>query len=41
MTGYADASVVGDGVLERGTALIEKPFSFAALNDAVRSTLDE
>jgi PAS domain S-box-containing protein len=41
MTGYADASLVGDGVLEPGTALIEKPFSFAALDAAVRSALDD
>jgi len=40
MSGYADSFIAGHGVLERGTALIHKPFSEEALLAKVREVLD-
>jgi two-component system, cell cycle sensor histidine kinase and response regulator CckA len=39
MSGYAEG-VLEPGVLGSGTALLEKPFSFAALTEKVRGLLD-
>ena len=41
MSGHTDSSIVHHGVLEPGTELLEKPFTFAALDDKVRAVLDE
>jgi len=40
MSGYAESSIVTDGVLEPGIALLPKPFTPDALLDAVRAVLD-
>ena len=40
MSGYADEAVTRNGVLEAGTAYLEKPFSAADLAAKVRETLD-
>jgi PAS domain S-box-containing protein len=40
MSGYADEAVIRNGVLEAGTAYLEKPFSAADLATKVRETLD-
>ena len=41
MTGYADHAIVQEGVLDPGTELLEKPFTFETLQHKVRSILDE
>ena len=38
MSGYADGAILEKGVLEAGTEFLEKPFSFAALTEKVRSS---
>ncbi len=40
MSGYTDNAIVHHGVLERGTALLEKPFTALALAQRVRQVLD-
>ncbi len=40
MTGYADEAVARHGVLDPGTALIQKPFTPAALALKVREVLE-
>jgi len=40
MTGYSDEAIARHGVLDPGTALIQKPFTPAALARKVRETLD-
>ena len=40
MTGYSDEAVARQGVLDPGTALIQKPFTPAALARKVREVLD-
>ena len=40
-TGYARGSALGDGVLDRESALISKPFTIDQLAAKVRSSLDE
>jgi PAS domain S-box-containing protein len=39
MSGYTDDAILHHGVLDRGTALIEKPFTTEALTDKIRETL--
>ena len=40
MSGYTDSSIVQQGVLERGLAFLQKPFTLKALAAKVRQTLD-
>jgi PAS domain S-box-containing protein len=40
MSGYADAAIVHDGVLDEGTHFISKPFTLTALTRKVREALD-
>ncbi len=40
MTGYSDEAIARHGVLDPGTALIQKPFTPAALARKVREALD-
>ena len=40
MSGYAEAAIVENGVIEPGLAFIAKPFTPKALVQAVRATLD-
>ena len=40
ITGYADNAAVGNGHLERGMAVLTKPFELAALANKVRALLD-
>jgi FixJ family two-component response regulator len=40
MSGYTDDAVVRHGVLERGTAFLQKPFTLATLARKVRETID-
>jgi CheY-like chemotaxis protein len=40
MSGYTDDAVVHHGILERGTAFLQKPFSAAVLARKVREVLD-
>ena len=40
MSGYTDNAIVHRGVLDRGTALLEKPFSATGLVRKVREILD-
>jgi PAS domain S-box-containing protein len=40
MSGYTDASIVQHGVLEPGTAFIQKPFTPAGLAEKVRAVLE-
>ena len=40
MSGYTDNAIVHSGVLDRGTALLEKPFSAVGLVGKVREVLD-
>ena len=39
-TGYARNAIVHGGVLDPGTELLPKPFSYAALAAKIRSVLD-
>jgi CheY-like chemotaxis protein len=39
MSGYTDDAILHHGVLDRGTALIEKPFTTEALTNKIRETL--
>jgi PAS domain S-box-containing protein len=41
MTGYTDHAIVQEGVLDPGTELLEKPFTFDTLQRKVRNILDE
>ena len=41
MSGYADHAIVKNGILEPGTAFLQKPFSPDALARKVRDVLDE
>jgi PAS domain S-box-containing protein len=41
MSGYTDNVIAHHGVLEEGTAFIQKPFSILGLTDKVRGVLDE
>ena len=41
MSGYTDSAIVHHGVLEPGTAFLQKPFSADDLTRKVRSLLDE
>jgi two-component system cell cycle sensor histidine kinase/response regulator CckA len=40
VSGYTDSAIVHDGVLEEGTAFLQKPFSVAALARKAREVLD-
>ena len=40
MSGYTDSSIVQQGVLERGLAFLQKPFTLKALAGKVRQTID-
>ena len=40
MSGYSEDAVIGNGVLQAGAMLLEKPFTSASLGRAVRSALD-
>jgi CheY-like chemotaxis protein len=40
MSGYAEDAVASHGVLQPGTALLEKPFTAASLGTTVRAVLD-
>ena len=40
MSGYTDDAIVAHGVLESGTAFIQKPFSLHALAEKVRGVID-
>ena len=40
MSGYTDEAIVHHGVLEPGTAFIEKPFTPESLSGKVREVLD-
>ncbi|RYY93364.1 MAG: response regulator, partial [Comamonadaceae bacterium] len=40
ITGYAENAAVGDGQLERGMAVITKPFDMAALTAKVRAMVE-
>lgn len=40
MSGYADAAIVRDGVLDEETHFISKPFTVTALTRKVREVLD-
>jgi FixJ family two-component response regulator len=40
MSGYSDAVVVKQGLLEPGTAFIQKPFRAQELTDKVRTLLE-
>jgi PAS domain S-box-containing protein len=40
MSGYTDSSIVQQGVLERGLAFLQKPFTLKALAAKVRQTID-
>jgi hypothetical protein len=40
MSGYTDDAIIRHGVQGAGTALLQKPFSPAALVQRVRETLD-
>ena len=40
MSGYTDDAVISDGVLEAGTAFLQKPFSPETLAHKVREVLD-
>ena len=40
MSGYTDSFIAGHGVLERGTALIHKPFTEEALLEKVKEVLE-
>jgi CheY-like chemotaxis protein len=40
MSGYADSTFTQNGILEEGTAYIQKPFSAAGLAGKVREVLD-
>ena len=40
MSGYTDHAIVHDGVLDPGTAFLQKPFSADALARTVREVLD-
>jgi len=41
MSGYTDNTIVHHGVLDQGTAFIQKPFSAASLARSIREMLDE
>jgi signal transduction histidine kinase len=41
MSGYADDTVIRHGVLEEGTAFLQKPFTPAGLSSKVREVLDK
>jgi hypothetical protein len=40
MSGYADETVVAQGLLSRGAPLLKKPFTAEGLAGAVRDVLD-
>ncbi len=40
MSGYTDSSIVQQGVLERGLAFLQKPFTLKALAAKVRQAID-
>ena len=40
MSGYTDEAIGDNGILERGTAFLQKPFSPASLSVKVREILD-
>ena len=40
MSGYTDTAIVRRGVIDRGTPLLEKPFSQVTLAKRVRQALD-
>ena len=40
ITGYAENAAVGDGHLERGMAVLVKPFAMSALSVKIRDVLD-
>jgi ActR/RegA family two-component response regulator len=40
MSGYAEDAVASHGVLQPGTALLEKPFTAVSLGTIVRAVLD-
>jgi len=40
MSGYADEAVAQHGVLDPGTAFLQKPFTPGGLADKVRGVLD-
>jgi CheY-like chemotaxis protein len=40
MSGYAEDAVASHGVLQPGTALLEKPFTAVSLGTTVRAVLD-
>jgi hypothetical protein len=39
MSGYPDNAIVHHGVLEAGTAFLQKPFTLSALENKVREVL--
>lgn len=41
ISGYADSSLAPDGVLQPGTVLVHKPFSFKILSAKLREVLDK